>query len=227
MVACSVLRVLKALYTRLDDEAKHIETQHRASGEEARSSFRKCMKDLYRGDSIVGPLGERPLHVCALMAARFRGEPEKCGIHIAEGIVDGMQRFLRVEEGRWKHEVYSQYGKDYIAAVGSFIDNIHEGKQSLRFQDWFDRLRREITKLNPSLLKLPMMEDLARWYYQRLVASIPKSKSHIRSMVVKGLYEGETLLFPFVASGNLDAVRWLLRFQPEETTRAQKPGGSG
>ena len=71
-----------------------------------------------------------------------------------------------------------------------------------------------------------MEEDLAEWYYQRLVVSSSKSKKHIRAMVVKGLYEGETLLFPFIASGNLDAVRWLLRF-PEETTNAQKPGGSG
>ncbi len=226
MVACSVLSVLKALYTQLDDEEKRdneTETspEHRTNGEEARSSFRKCMKVLYLDEAIVGPLGERPLHVCALMAARFRGEPEKCGIQIAEGIVEGMEQFLRFEEGRWKHEVYSQYGKDYIAAVGSFIDNFAAKKTE--FQDWENHLREGIN--SEALPKtLPMIEDLMQWYNQRLDRR-PKSNNkryrHIRCMVVKGLYEGETLLFPFIASGNVEAVRWLLRFQPEE------PGGSG
>ena len=155
-------------------------------------------------NSPVGPVGERPIHVCALLAARYRAsslELSETGLHIsngmvqgyvAQGIVQGMKRFLDSDD--WKHEAWKPYGKDYCAALASYFHKNEKEEE----------------------LPIPFMKEIKLWYNERKKPAnlLPGDDNHIRATTLNGLYEGETILFPFVASGNLDAVDWLLN--PEE-----------
>jgi hypothetical protein len=152
VVASKVLDVLCALYTHLDAESKEIHAPKRkldevkesggrsgsdggvssdsnSKGDESVRKWRDILREFYSDGILVGPLGERPIHICALMAARFRGEIEKYGIQIADGIVGGMKKFL--ENGKWKNEVRSRYGKDYVAAVCCCFKKEPKGLASL------------------------------------------------------------------------------------------------
>ena len=163
-----------------------------------RRLYPKC--DSAREISPVGPVGERPIHVCALLAARYRAsslELSETGLHIsngmvqgyvAQGIVQGMKRFLDSDD--WKHEAWKPYGKDYCAALASYF---HKNEKVEEFP-------------------IPFMKEIKQWYDERKNPAnlLPGDDNHIRAITLNGLYEGETILFPFVASGNLDAVDWLL-----------------
>jgi hypothetical protein len=72
---------------------------------------------------IFGPVGERPLHVCALSVNRFNDiDFEKHGNYVAGGILDGLKKFIAgdTDSENWD-EAYVQYGKDYCAAVGAYL----------------------------------------------------------------------------------------------------------
>ena len=165
-----------------------------------------CYRRLYpevdsaHGISPVGPVGERPIHVCALLAARYRTnslESSETGLdipngmvqgYVAQGIVEAMKQFLDCDD--WKAEAWEPYGKDYCAALASYF---HKNEKVEEFP-------------------IPFMKEIKQWYDERKNPAnlLPGDDNHIRATTLNGLYEGETILFPFVASGNLDAVDWLL-----------------
>ena len=221
MVASNVLHVLQSLYIQLDDELEGSGGQSGggvggdgaccdSKGDENLRTMRTFIRKLYSDGFIVGPLGERPLHVCALMAARFRGEIEDYGIQIADGIIDGMKEFLEMENGRWKDEVRSPYGRDYVAAVGYCIHNRKTTTKDVGgLEDYINEL---------FLNGLPLTKVLVEWYIRRLQnvsdrLKSPRYKKHTDAMVLKGLYEGETILYPLIASGDENAVWWLLSLE--------------
>jgi hypothetical protein len=164
--------------------------------------------------AVVGPLGERPLHVCALSKYRFGAvDFEGQGNYFAEGIEKGIQAYINgvmVTKHAWK-EVTRPYGKDYCAAVGDFIRrNDEKNKEGGKLKDedpW--------TKLIPNP---PFWVELKRWYSkhfeQRILFNI--SKKYSEMLVTRGLYEGETILLPFIAEHDERMVGWLLDTEEDQ-----------
>ncbi len=204
--------MLVKLYHHLHNEALNLHNE--ALDEVARrrrETWRECFSILYKkqrtpGNSykksdsetyLVGPVGERPLHVCALLAARYKEEFKSHGSSIAEGIFEGMKLFLNQNENENEIEGLVTYGRDYCAAVGRYLN---------KNDDW--------GKLEKLKLKLPMLEDIKRWYKARCTNKGGKNwaahEAHLKAIVMKGLYQGETLIFPFIACDHADAVRWFL-----------------
>ena len=158
---------------------------------------------------IVGPVGERPLHVCALSAHRFEHvDFEGKGNYVSEGIIEGMMEYItgtfqrtgaeeilsgdpnKVSAG-WR-EATVQYGKDYCAAVGSLA--VNWGSSEL--------------KGHPP----PFWRQISKWkqahLHERGIVSTPQRFAKI--LVETGIYEGETILFPLIAGKNVDAIRKLI-----------------
>jgi hypothetical protein len=196
-VSKHVKTILDKLYKQLQEEETELRNE---SCKEKRDYFKVWMRSLYP-DHLVGPLGERPLHVCALTAARYRlgGDAEGYGVQISEGIVQGIQSFHESEPlGRQNEsELRVAYGKDYVAAAVSLIDTKNES------------------------MGFPFMDDLKDWWRAKhhpdcLGMNSVKSESE-RSVDTLGLFEGETLFFPFIASGDEEAVRWLIDIDVRET----------
>jgi hypothetical protein len=187
-VAEEVNRMLEKLYADLYDAKE-------------KQRLPDIVRRLYKSESMVGPVGERPIHVCALLAARFMGEPS--GKFIAEGIVRGMQRYIEVEND-WeatklrKLELMSPYGKDYCAVVSNYIN-------TLPSQD------RDINSLKCQ--SIPFFRAILTWYNWRRPDQKNPSQElqrHMEAIVFDGLYEGETVIFPFIASRDIESVKWIL-----------------
>jgi hypothetical protein len=163
--------------------------------------------------AVVGPLGERPLHVCALSKYRFGAvDFEGQGNYFAEGLDLGIQAYINgviVTKHAWK-EVTRPYGKDYCAAVGDFIRrNDEKNKEGGEIKD-----EDPFTKDNDP----PFWVELKRWYSkhfeQRTVFNI--SKKYSEMLVTRGLYEGETILLPFIAEHDERMVGWLLDTEEDQ-----------
>ncbi len=205
-VGTHVMHVLEKLYDQLHLEEANPEPKVAGKG--------SWMRHLYPDGRIPGPLGERPLHVCALMAARFRlggSDTGVYGVQIADGIVQGIKTFhesgdsnrqnsdskqqSELRAAKRQSEVRAAYGKDYVAAVGTLVMKVPSVSQ---------------VKL------MPFMEDLIEWCDTKNHVSLNQDdpdfhrKYHINVMLRMGLYEGETLFFPFIASGDDKAVKWLI-----------------
>ena len=204
VVASSVFELLDVLYKQLGEfSCRKIEVNE-ASWELMRKLYSANNSDMFE---VVGPLGERPLHVCALTAARYRGEQQNGGIQIAKGIVRGMKKFLEDEQITRKDNPSVPYRKDYIAAVASFISEIHEEND----EKWRGKIRDSFPK------GLPFLRDVVEWCQQmlrdrRFCVRNDMHKDFRKSTVCIGLYEDETILFPFIASSDEVAVRWLSLF---------------
>ena len=182
-VADCIFKLLRRNYVVLEQ----FETSRKQNIDDRFEDWNQLYPDFY----AVGPFGERPVHVCALLAARYRSEPSSG--YIADGIAEGMKRFLDIEEyGRYAFE---SYGKHYSAAVGCWIAR-----------------NKGTTK------DLPFFDLIRQWYDSQLPETEAKARSartppsfHTWSTVCCGLFEGESVLFPFVASRDTETVAWLLR----------------
>ena len=170
--------------------------------------------DLYPDRIAVGPLGERPLHVCALLAARYRKEIEP----VADGIAKGMKSFLESEKTESSKvaglRIYEPYRKHYSAALGFYI-------HTAAMQDVFNK-------------SYPFFHLVKRWHDERISthrkqgavgmsgAHDSKISFHTFSTVCCGLFEGETILFPFIASKDNETVSWLLDEDRVAVAQAQQ-----
>jgi hypothetical protein len=168
--------------------------------------------------NVVGPLGERPLHVAALAKYRFGAiDFEGRGNYFAEGVGNGIKKYISDppnKEAAWK-DVTMPYGKDYCAAVGDFIKRRKISTET-KSKDWGEHwevmapdssARVKIEAPNP-----PFWDDLSGWYCRHLQQRkfFAISKTYSNMLVTRGLYEGETILFPFIAENDDRMVRWLL-----------------
>jgi hypothetical protein len=121
---------------------------------------------------VVGPVGERPLHVCALSVNRFGNiDFEGEGNYLKDGIIKGMKDFLKSESGQDtgsgkdnSEEMFAVYGKDYCAAVGDYLENQSNSTEPIVW----DRNAEEGS--DP-----PCWEDLQNWRKRRVVA--PNAKT--------------------------------------------------
>ena len=204
LVSKHVAKMLKILYENLRKEEAEID-QLTLNSADPGYPHRDLFKLLYSEQNcesqtrLVGPAGGRPLHICALLAARYRGEAKNYGVLISDGIFEGMKEFLRVKE-HWRYKT-EQYGKDYCAAVGAYL-NDNDGE--------IDELKK---------LKIPLFGPLEKWWRERkVVPPVSKAEHHVKEIVIRGVYEGETIMYPLVASNHVDAVKWLLEQDNEAST---------
>jgi hypothetical protein len=132
-VATHVLKLLDILYTDLAN-AEQFLSQHDLGHRRALDPCRAYFFSLYSAESdggtstnaldgfrLVGPLGERPLHICMFRADDWEevdGE-DGYGSGVKQGILDAVKAFI--ERGRFPQEIVVPYGKDYCAAVGSLL----------------------------------------------------------------------------------------------------------
>jgi hypothetical protein len=163
---------------------------------------------------IVGPVGERPLHVCALSASRFEHLDVKMfGNYLSEGILQGMMDYINGAGVKGWNEATSQYGKDYCAAVGGFLLE-HEGYDGV------------LADNEQAIQSLPFWFPICRWKKAHLRSrspwccwgDAPHPTAH--HLVSTGVYEGETILFPLIAGKNEDIIQQL--FAKEREVRVQK-----
>jgi hypothetical protein len=160
------------------------------------------MKEIYFQDDvsqpcrIVGPVGERPLHVCFLRANEFQLKSEK---DIRNGILAGAKKYIDSKGS----EAAAPYGKDYCAAVGNRVV----------FQKKKNSLGTDSSALSP-----PYYRFLSGWANQTFCPAKDDSDSFYREraydsekLVTTGLYEGETVLYFSITSRDLESVEWLLK----------------
>ena len=153
---------------------------------------------------IVGPVGERPIHVCFLFANMF-------SIHdkIRKGILDAVKSFVHfsacqvsqlkvpcsiIPQGYCFAELKVPYGKDYCAALGTIICS--NGLSQMR----------ENTPPFSRLLEKWVRDHNAKTH----IEGESESALDSRVLVTAGLYEGETVLHFPITSKDLDTVNWLL-----------------
>ncbi len=161
--------------------------------------------------TVVGPLGERPLHVCALSKCRFGAiDFERRGNYFAEGVEEGIKSYIQSQRATKKvlENVTIPYGKDYCAAVGDFIKRKHPDDT-----DSCEKIEWDL----PTIEDPPFWDELKDWCYQRLKPRncLDISKEYSEMLVTRGLYEGETILFPFIAENDEHMVSWLLDKEDE------------
>ncbi len=212
-------KMLQTLYKQIEKEESRQLTEESADCFESVERgwfinlYKKSAENVQKRFTVVGPLGERPLHVCALMKCRFGAiNFEQQGNYFAEGIDNGIKMYIQqhrhITMDVWRN-VTKPYGKDYCAAVGEFIkDHQNELHKVEELKGWGD-----VSKFRAP----PFWDDLKDWYHkhlqQRKVFDI--SETYSKMLVTRGLYEGETILFPFIAENDEHMVSWLLDKEEE------------
>jgi hypothetical protein len=207
--------MLRKLYVKITKEEKDIlATNLQSSGLREKGWYKKVYTDGGNDIRIVGPLGGRPLHVCALAIDRFgprdfRGEGNFVATGIIEGIlafVNHLSSFVKTETAfvdkdkmlaYFQNEVTSQYGKDYCAAVGHYL--VTNG----------DDEPKEHEK------RPPYWDNIVTWQQIHLDKRglVNPPKRFAKMLVCTGLFEGETILFPLIAGNYREAIDKLVEWQ--------------
>jgi hypothetical protein len=194
-----------------------------------RGEILQWIKSIYiHGNSnlqkVVGPVGERPIHVCFLFANMF-------GVNdnIRKGILEAVKSFmistanrydilkqneLKVSYGKeyCAEELKMQYGKDYCAALGTVICRLNYSVQS----NWKTNLPPFLHCIETwvkSYVKLPKFDskhEKATTKDGAKPTNEDLSREDFETLVTAGLYEGETVLHFPITSKDLDTVKWLL-----------------
>jgi hypothetical protein len=149
---------------------------------------------------VVGPVGERPLHVCFLRA--YALQAAGTDLRIRAGMLKGVRSYL---EKHNPDEVHVPYGKDYCAAVGSF---------ALRADGASDAADADADALWQGPQHPPHYSYLRAWarstYYPSRHEAHREIEHDSRMLVTAGLYEGETVLFFAITGMDVATVDWLL-----------------
>lgn len=189
---------------------------------DAQSWFQNLYSNEEGNITVVGPVGERPLHVCFLSAYRFEGvDFAGAGNYMREGIIAGIQEFVASKGADWS-ELYAQYGKDYCAAVGNFlkrrssvgndtkvpwssdpqtfwlhsVEADHEPPFWTELKQWFRKHRYDQSHCTMIGLTRPQSYEVGGTF-------------HNSNSVTVGIYEGESVLFPVIAAGDGATLYWL------------------
>jgi hypothetical protein len=165
---------------------------------------------------LVGPNGERPIHVCFLRAGHF---PELIGFK--EGVLQGIQQYVDRAAPDRQREIDEPYGKDYCAAVGYAM---HQRRvQNPAAHD--DELLLEILVDGGAQADVPpYWYDLQQWLRaseslsQRLWRADAVDLGFEKQLEAEdlimlttcGLYEGETPMLMAIADRNVKMVKWIL-----------------
>ncbi len=224
-----IVFMLSRLYSNIREEEEKLRHMNESLHPSTEVELEKNWYLTLYGKCIVGPVGERPLHICCLSAFRFENvDFEGRGNYLSEGIVSGMLKFIFNSEdlagqagcgqvtqlvgpcshdSNIRNELTAQYGKDYCAAVGKLL---------LQNQDhaWVGSLDEKRC--------LPFWRQICKWKKAHLTNK--SSLSHccglnglqrFATMLVSvGLYEGETILLPLIVGKAAEAIHLLLEKEP-------------
>ena len=257
-VETHVFYMLESLYKKLDNLDKgsqRPDTQsHRAAAWYKQLSMDINASRTENNDCLVlGPVGERPLHVCSLSAYRFPNiDFHSQGNYVQEGIIEGMKKFIESEKGPGWNEARVPYGKGYVALVGAYIDKQwKKSKESssnprmvLQFisktkrspWDWMEQVdsdggAEDDGKLKP--WKPPFWDLLVRWYgkthfapeYRLFPWPWDKEASpEMKSSSKIGLYEGETIVYPMIAASDVKSLVWVFETERKAIAENEKAG---
>jgi hypothetical protein len=174
----------------------------------------RWFRRLYSDKKIVGPVGERPLHTCLLRAKQFLEKDEA----MYTGMVEGAKRFIKLlPQFSTVDEINVGFGKDYCAAVGSYIYNeqneaFKAGHEHLLPPEW-----------DTQIATPPYWKTFLLWTSthtelkpcttldQGLKAMVAAEANYDSKLSISnGIYEGEAAIFFMIASKNVDMVQWLL-----------------
>jgi hypothetical protein len=176
---------------------------------------------------VVGPVGERPIHVCFLFANMF-------GVNdnIRKGILEAVKSFMISTTNRYDilkknelkvsygeeycaEELKMRYGKDYCAALGTVICRLNYSVQS-KLKANLPPFLHCIETWVKNYVKLPKFDSTHAKVTIDNVKEEAKptdddlSREDFETLVTAGLYEGETVLHFPITSKDLDTVKWLL-----------------
>ena len=252
-VKCHVVRMLRELNQKIEEEESRLrDSKYDLRTQGPRGWYPILYRNQFHGGiKLVGPVGERPIHVCCLSVNRYAHVvPKDEKNFMQEGILEGIQEYL----DNSFDEAWAQYGKDYCAAVGNFI---HENSSNQNIDNfdtrndwtmcrevsshWYDAYFGKSGSKQPKRsASPPFWRDLLKWYRKRIPQpkgpphpkqdnhppfeqSIVKPSSedqHILALVTRGLYEGESILFPLIAGKKNALLQWLLKRDSESVKRA-------
>jgi hypothetical protein len=230
--------MLRRLYAKIIKEEEEIsarDSHSNSAGSQKNCLERKWVKMLYSDSDghvrIVGPLGGRPLHMCAIAVDRFGDiDFQGKGNYVTTGILEGILAFVKhlnsfvvstFESKRpenelltyFQKEIISQYGKDYCAAVGHYLLKTEDRRQLEGISE------SDVSLLGDSILEYnsrpPYWEYISTWKMVHLKKRglLKPPERFSRILVSTGLYEGETILFPFIAGNHREAIDKLLEWQ--------------
>ena len=141
---------------------------------------------------VVGPEGERPLHVFFLRAYALTASGKD--LQIRNGMLKGIKSYIEKQN---PEEVSISYGKDYCAAVGSIVADSPSNIETL----WEGSFP-------------PLYNYLKNWakstYYNSQLKQHREIEHDSRMLVSAGLYEGETVLYFAIMGMDVCTVDWLL-----------------
>ncbi len=216
--------LLQASYIQIKKEEEYLNAQPCVSIPEQqgrRNLERLWFQLLYSDNStshegtkhvhIVGPVGERPLNVCAQAIYRFgHVDFDGMGNYVATGIVKGILDFVQPKErpvsageisddvvDYFQKQVTSQYSKDYCAIVGQY--RVREDQKKV--ESWTDE--------HP----FPYWKQISKWKNAHMKQNRCLNAPHLASMFLVGMFEGETILFPLIAGKHISAMNTLLKFE--------------
>jgi hypothetical protein len=205
-VEAHVFLMLKNLYAKIELEEEKMKKTNELSLDSSKIWMKTLLSTSQSNSYLLGPVGERPLHVCALSAYRF-GQIDILGQgnYMKDGILNGMMKFVE-NESIGRRQVHIPYGKDYCGLIFSYISKLRiEGN---------DRPAWEKISSNKKMIP-PFWSSLQREYEAncRVKSCFGvglDARTRKKEMLTLGIYEGETIAHPMIASGDMKTLHWIL-----------------
>ena len=187
---------------------------------------------------LIGPLGERPLHICVFRADEWEEAGLTEGLGVKQGILEAVKAFI--DHGGRHGELDVQYGKDYCAAVGSYLRRRGSAAHAVPWEErqpektsWWPASSTKVDLHSQRVLfsrrrpgstgvgrfSAPAWSDLVEWSrgpaardccWRWMDPVLGPGRRDLDALVTCGLYEGESALLFMIASRNEDMVAWIL-----------------
>ena len=211
--------LISTLYSTIREVENDINLEKQRSSSDA-DEQKLWYMEIYGKSKLVGPLGERPIHIFSLSANRFKDTNfGTLGSCMRVGIIKSIRSFVQ----EYPEEINAQYEKDYCAAVGSYINEMRTSSRDEPRNDsslWSKIAygSNERYLWTKSSNQPPFLGKIAAWVEEhnyknsKCFMHCESSTSQRDSLILTtiGLYEGETALLPMIAVGDLKTVNWML-----------------
>ena len=153
----------------------------------------------------------------------------QAGNYVRDGILAGIRRFVDEGGEAAAAEVHVGYGKDYCAAVGAAVDLLVRRGKGVP--------PRWSTAAPGAEGAPPFWDELNRWYRRQYFLSTgarggccgvddwdeaEEAEWGVLGTATVGIYEGETVVFPVIAAGDLETLRWLFGIDPGQRRKGSR-----